>query len=802
MRWAISNGTYAAPHKVVLKSGDTTLNVVTAGTFVGTLVVQESTTGLFAGEETTAATITTATTTAVTATSGRYYRVKSTGMTSGSVTATMQWHDASYLVSTDPKSDFRAITVADFTFFLNRSITIASDAYTKSAARNPEALIHVPAGNYAKKYKILVNGAVVSEYLNISASSASSGSFGALFVMPDNIAKAIGWGATSPNGFQNETYDTGVTDADQGDAHVISYLANTLTPEKGWRITRYGNVLHLENLNGDDFTIATEGDDIRVHKDTETTFANLPTQGPNGFVIKIAGDATTDGDDYYVKFVAASALSGEKRGTWVECVANNTPTDLDAFTMPHALVREANGTFTFRQLDYDGRGCGDTDSVSWPSFVGGEAKALVFYRNRLGMIADENTILSRAGDFYNFFRQTMTTVLDTDPVDVAVSHPKVSILTHAVPYNENLILFSALTQFRLSGDETLTPKTANIKQVAEYRADQNVTPVTCGNSMFFLVNNEQSTSAREFIYDPTLGTKDGPSVTGHVDRYLPATPAWLAANPQVNMLAVGSEDDPERVYVYKFFVNNNEKLQSSWSYWDFTDDVLHGDFIDNSLIVFCSHADGVSVCSVPCEETYVDAAPDLTVHLDRRLDNLSALTPSYNAGTNRTSWTLPYPAAGVAVITDDGAKLPVVSTASNTVTVAGDYHAQAGYIGFEFESRIRLSEIVPKKQSANGETALPVGALVLHYLTLTVASTGYLRAEVGQTYRSTKTREFDGALLGDAANLIGAPAFTWDKFRIPIMARAGEVAIDLVNDTYQPFSILNGEWQGNLYRRN
>ena len=83
------------------------------------------------------------------------------------------------------------------------------------------------------------------------------------------------------------------------------------------------------------------------------------------------------------------------------------------------------------------------------------------------MVVDENTVLSKAGSFFDYFRDTMVAVLDSDPIDIAISHPKVSVIEHAVPFNEILILFSALTQFRLGADELLTPKTVNIKPLAE-----------------------------------------------------------------------------------------------------------------------------------------------------------------------------------------------------------------------------------------------------------------------------------------------------------------------------------------------
>ena len=70
-------------------------------------------------------------------------------------------------------------------------------------------------------------------------------------------------------------------------------------------------------------------------------------------------------------------------------------------------------------------------------------------------------ILGRTREFFNFWPETVTTILDTDLIDVVASNNKVSVLRYAVPYQDEPILFSAQYQFRFNAAETvLTPKTA------------------------------------------------------------------------------------------------------------------------------------------------------------------------------------------------------------------------------------------------------------------------------------------------------------------------------------------------------
>ena len=71
-------------------------------------------------------------------------------------------------------------------------------------------------------------------------------------------------------------------------------------------------------------------------------------------------------------------------------------------------------------------------------------------------------ILTTVSEF-SIFRETVLTIIDSDPIDVSASHTKVSILKHAVPMAEQLCCF--LTKRNLFLHHrilTLTPKTATV----------------------------------------------------------------------------------------------------------------------------------------------------------------------------------------------------------------------------------------------------------------------------------------------------------------------------------------------------
>jgi hypothetical protein len=268
--------------RVYTKSGDTNLNVITSGTFVGTIQLEESTTGAWAGEETNnGAAITTATTSARTITSGNYYRLKVTAYTSGTITGTIDWKNAGYLQGT-PATDLEALTVADYTFVVNKSVTVLNDPNTLSNDNGPEGLIHVVVGSYGRWYRVYVDGTEVANYQAPARVQSEGNSQAAEEAVSTDYITTVLWDGTLGGALP------GVNGQSTKD------LATDLTA--GFTATRHGdNVIKIVKDDGGDFTLTVEsdsddsGDVLRAHKGVVQKFSDLPRQAPEGFQIKVNG---------------------------------------------------------------------------------------------------------------------------------------------------------------------------------------------------------------------------------------------------------------------------------------------------------------------------------------------------------------------------------------------------------------------------------------------------------------------------------------------------------------------------------
>ena len=316
---------------------------------------------------------------------------------------------SSYLTTNNPRKDLQVITIADHTFVLNRTKTVKMSS-TKSPDNSGQGtIVVVKNGQYGNTYTI--NG---KSYTTPDGSESSH----VTSIRPERIAASLASAV--------------------GNSAYASHNYVFLPGEKGATV-------------GDGYG----GSAMVAIYDTAQKYTDLPYYAPNGFTIKVKGDPNGGSEgSYYVKY-------NDSKNVWEECVAPNVPIALDAHTMPHKLVRNADGTFTFDVIEWDERNVGDNDSNPLPSFVDNTLTNIFFYRNRLGLSSKENIILSESGSYYNWWMTTANDILDTDCIDVPVTSTKVNLINYMVVYMEDLYAFSDDTQFIIRSDATLTPKTAS-----------------------------------------------------------------------------------------------------------------------------------------------------------------------------------------------------------------------------------------------------------------------------------------------------------------------------------------------------
>ena len=708
-----------------------------------------------------------------------------------------------YLNTSNPRDTIKTVTIADFTFVVNTNQVTAMDS-TLSAGNITQAIIFVKQVSNDTVYSVTVDGVTVTDDTTNDSSLSTS----------------------------------------QVAADLQSGLNSGLS---GFTIARSGSVIHIKKNDGSNFAIDgtdTQGNtQLTIVKNSVQRFTDLPAVSPNGMVVEVKGDESTNFDNYYVKFVTNNGNALEE-GQWEETVEAGIQFKFDYATMPHVLIRQADGNFRFARVDGDTytisgtdytlpvwgeRTAGDTESAKDPSFIGSKINNVFFFRNRLGFLADDNVILSNVSEFFNFFPDTVLTVVDSHPIDVAASHTKVAILKHAVTMGEQLILFSEQTQFVLSSSaDNLTPTTANVLVSTEFESSDDAAPVGSGNSIYFLTKKGNFAGIREYISQTNETTRDAANITIHVPRLIPSNIFKLAVSNNQDILVCVGTDNPNKLFINRWlFGNQGQKVLNSWFTFTINENrsIKNVDFIGTDLFLVIEEANTVTLEKIPFESDFKETNADFEFHLDHKVTEAD-VTVSYNSSTDKTTFTLPYrlrskmDIVGRFLASNETSTFVDINGVTQTLKPAtviqstnltngstatieanGDYRNAKFIIGEPYDMHYRFSKQRITETPQQNSAEIISSRLQLHHFYIKFEKSGFFQVEVTPELRDTSTHKFSGRFLGAASAAIGQLNLETGTFRVPIMSRADKVDIDVKNKTFLPTLLASAEYEAMFHMK-
>jgi len=592
-----------------------------------------------------------------------------------------------YLNTTNPKADFRMVNIADYTFVVNKSIIPTADT-TLSAAKVEEFHVYCKSTNYGREYKVALRHEDWAYEVEVifQVPTGNSAATDSKYRDTNKIVDILMYGTSSTHydatangiGFKTVRTDTGAT------LSATSGLANFSDITTYFTVEQFDSVIYGTIINqAKTYTLSTSDGSGNTAmygiRDTIQDFTKLPYYGKVGTIIKVTGDEGDTLSDYYVKF--------DGTGVWSETLAPATSLGLTDTTMPHALINNNDGTFTFQKLDWVDRSCGDsTDTNPNPSFVGKTIQNLTFYKNRLGILSGENLILAENASYFNFFATTVTQVLDTDPIDIAASGTQVNTLKNSVGFNETLLLFSDTAQYKLDhAGDTISPTTAILNEVSSFEHDDNVRPVAAGKFAYFAQARTSNTAIREYFSDDSTLTNDGLDISVSVQSLMPTNAYQIISNTVEDCLAILCSDtadaqvvpyatssnvtatNADTMYIYKYFFDGGEKVQTAWSKWEFTGVKILGGFsIESNIYLFTAEGKTTKLFKVDLRNLK-DATLGYGIYLDKR----ASATGTYSSGTDLTTVTSPYGAKTglMAVDKTNGTDYALTSASGATCTI-------------------------------------------------------------------------------------------------------------------------------------
>jgi len=571
------------------------------------------------------------------------------------------------------------------------------------------------------------------------------------------------------------------------------------------------------------------------------TIANVQT---NTFTVTDASSGTTSGN-----VTVHPVRYGE--GVWEECAEPGITTTFDNTTMPLKLTRVLpgtfainggsaqsypNGAFQFGYPDWGKRDVGDDITNGEPSFVGHRIQKMVFFRNRIALLSEENIILSRVNDFYNFWVKTAMAISNADPIDLQSSSTYPTRLFDAVENAGGLVIFSASEQFLLSSgaEALLTPETAKITYAASYAFNSDSNPVSLGTTIGFLNN-----TAREarFYEISEVSTRNEPTVVEQskiVAELFPQnlTNVTASTENQLLLFAVDStlHTATNEVWGYKFYEAGDQRAQSAWFRWTLPNNVVFHCMMDDQYFVVLNNGSTYTLekfdIKLSSGTPMIGTPPDENrVHLDTK-KTISSGSMTHDTVNDVTTFTL---GAGyysnrtltAYCITDSDAAgksydIPasaITGTAPNqTITLPGNWKTstEAGtstvsvntdlIIGYEYEFEVELPKVFVTRVEGDKSRSETRGSLVLHRMNFDFGDVGVLditlkrKGRADYTY-TVESKEYDNINASTAAIASGY------VHTIPVYDRNTNLSVFIKSNHPSPATLHSMNWEGDYSPR-
>ena len=623
-------------------------------------------------------------------------------------------------------------------------------------------------------------------------------------------------------------------------------LVSDINAMGGWvNVVAIGNGIYLED--DEEFTIETpelqlfdiiataeENEDppgtVVARYATIQTVANLPLQCRNGFITKVS-NSFSDEDDYYVVFNGNLGQDGE--GFWEETVEPGLYNEFEETLMPHRIIRGPvnNGIFTFvvQPIPWDNREVGDPLTNPYPSFINAEdpdntvganaIERVIFYRNRLCLLAGENIIMSRPGDYFNLWSLSALNVSVSDPIDTAASSTYSSLLLDAIVVNSGLVLFSEFQQFLLTTDsDLLSAQTVKITNLSTYDYNPHTSPFSMGNTIGFFSSAGVNSRMYEMFNIFREGEPDVIEQSKILNRRLPAD-ITLLADSKENGFIMGAVFDASDIFCYRYYNQGSERLQSAWFRWNIIGDlqyhVIMGDnWYGVTVETDAGGTERISLLNMDLSERFsttgVDGEEfDYRIHMDYTSQIANA---DLTFANNVTTFALPIPnftnatREMYAYTLDGGGRYAEVTITGANGSVPGNWTANNAtlVVGYNYLMEVDFPRMFVNSDPAKGGITDTTASLTIHRCKMSMGPQGVystlLRRQGKDDYRvEYESRPMNAYVAGQV------PYLSHKMNTIPVYDKNYNFSLSLQSEHPSPCTLYSMSWEGmysNLnYRR-
>jgi hypothetical protein len=613
----------------------------------------------------------------------------------------------------------------------------------------------------------------------------------------------------NPTPFDTETTIT--AESILGDIRTALVASGNFTNSD---ITTIGTGLHIKRSSA--FNASTPvGELLNVVASKVNDVGDLPSQCKHGMVVEVV-NSNAEEDNHFVKFFGNNDKDGE--GTWEECAKPGRLIRLKRSRMPIILIRTADGNFRLTELDgsnytisgtqysvpqWDDAIVGDDVTNPEPSFIGKGVSKLLFFRNRFAILADENIVMSRPGDFTNFFAKSAIQLIASDPIDISASSEYPAVLFDGIQVNTGLLLFSKNQQFMLTTDsDVFSPTTAKINALSTYNFNFATNPISLGTTVGFLDNAGKFSRFFEMAQIQREGEPEVIEQSAVVARLFEKD-LKLISNSRENSVIFFSEEGTSTLYGYRYFDNIRERKLAAWFKWTLTGTIQYHCMQDDNLYVVVRNNSKDQLLKYAIKmDSNTFAIAENRVHLDH-LMSVTTGSNTYDATTNETTFPKPTGIESTSQLAaydvDSGDQLGrygLITIDGSNLKIDGNWSSQTFLIGHQFTMQVDLPTIYYVTREGENFRADTRSSLILHRAKFGFGPIGLYETTLSRTGRVdyTELHELTGADRYTANN---ASTLEDNLLReVPIYDSNINVALTVKSTHPAPATIHNLIWEG------
>lgn len=460
-----------------------------------------------------------------------------------------------YLVATNVRS-LQTAPIVDSLYILNTERVVGRGPVSTDPVPGTGGFFYIRAGAFNKKFTVTVQGGTgttTQSYSTPLGTVAGDAANATPEFIAQNLATAINT-ATATTGAQ---------------AHVDGAFVFIARVD--------GNTdVNVTSDAGLSFVVASGTGYIRQESDLP---AKLPAQA-NGWLVS-TGDAR---NKRYYRYSSTDQA-------WLETGDALSPTSL--MNMPVSLS-QSNGAWALESSTFEGRLAGDDNTNPDPTFVGRTVTGMAAYQGRLVLLSGNMVHLSASNLPRRFYRSTVGSLLDNDPIGIGAAGTSTSVYRYAVQYQKDLILFSDRMQAVIPGSNVaITPRTAAVLPTSEYAADMTMQPLVVGRSLMFAAPRS-STHFGFMEMLPSTQTESqytSTDATPHLPTYMEGRCRFGLSSTVSSMALFGNTANLRELFVHEYVWQGDEKVQAAWHRWEFPFPVATAHYSDGAVTLLFYHAD-------------------------------------------------------------------------------------------------------------------------------------------------------------------------------------------------------------------